>query len=150
MRNPGEEELRSRRELEIVGLHRRYSSAFCKTLLYRSALILNPYLMALLRYGLTSEIMRLPFKSNRIPIVPITWSFIDCATVLALLSSSRMASADISEASTIASASPLPKNSESADTARALSTRFFSINPDFKPSKTSTAPVLPLALSILL
>ena len=96
-------------EMEMVVLHRRYSSAFCKTLLYRSGLILNPYSITLSRYGLISGIMSLSLSSNKTPIVPIGLRFMDCATILALLSSSKMASADISDARIIASASPSPK-----------------------------------------
>lgn len=126
-----------------------YSLAFCRILSYRTGLILKPKLIALLRNGLILEIILAFFISKRMPMVPVIWRFMELATALALLSSSITASADISAARMMASDSPLPKNSERAETARVLLTRFLRIKPDFMLFETSIAPGRPVLFSTI-
>lgn len=120
-----------------------YSPAFCRILLYKSGLILKPYSTALSRNGLIWCMMLAFFISKRIPMVPVTWRFMELATILALLSSSITASADISVAKIIASDSPLPKNLERADTAMVFLIYFLMIKPDLILFETSIAPGRP-------
>ena len=63
-------------------------------------------------------IMPVCLRSKRMPMVPVTWRFMELATILALLSSSITASAEVSDARIMASDSPRPKNFERADAAR--------------------------------
>ena len=69
--------------------------------------------------------------------------FMELATILALLSSSITASAEVSDARIMASDSPRPKNLERADAARVLLTCFLTMQPDFMPLETSIAPGRP-------